>query len=160
MKVDKPFNEGSAEVFIQAPPQKVYELVSSITRMGEWSPECYRCEWLGEAENAAVDARFKGWNRAGLGRWSTTCRIIAAEPGRELAWEVIEPFGRVTTRWRYRFETSDDGCKLIESFEVLHTPFMIKLVQLLLMGGHRRRMASVQNRIHQTLECIKAAVEA
>ncbi len=160
MKVDAPLYQGSAEVLIQAPPQKVYKLVSNLERMGEWSPECYRCEWLDEAENAAIGARFKGWNRAGLARWSTTCRIIAAEPGRELAWEVIEPFGRATTRWRYRFETSDDGCKLVESLEVLHTPFMIKLVQLLLMGGHRRRMAQVQKRMLQTLEYIKVAVEA
>jgi hypothetical protein len=128
--------------------------------MGEWSPECYRCEWLGEAENAAVDARFKGWNRAGLGRWSTTCRIIAAEPGRELAWEVVGADDRVETRWRYRFQASDGGTKLIESFEVLHIPFMIKVIELLLMGGHRRRMASVQDGMRRTLERIKAEVEA
>ena len=160
LKVDTPLSQDSAEVLIQASPQKVYEIVSNLERMGEWSPECYHCEWLDKAENAVVGARFKGWNRVGLVRWSTTCRIIAAEPGRELAWEVIEPFGRVTTRWRYRLETSDDGCRLVESIEVLYTHFTIKLVQLLLMGGHRRRMASVQKRMQQTLERIKVTVEA
>ncbi len=160
MKVNTPLSQGSVEVFIQATPQKVYELVSNLERMGEWSPECYRCEWLDGAENAAVDACFKGWNQTGLVRWSTTCRIITAEPGRELAWEVIKPFGRVTTRWRYQLETSDDGCRLVESIEVVHTPFVIKLVQLLFMGGHRRRMASVQKIMLQTLERIKMAAEA
>lgn len=160
MKVDAPIHQDSAEVLIQAPPQKVYELVSNITRMGERSPECYRCEWLGGAENAAVDACFKGWNRAGLGRWITSCRMIAAEPGQELAWEVMEADDRVETRWRYWFEASDGGTKVIESFEVLHVPFKVKLVELLFMGGHRCRMASVQDGMRQTLERIKAAVEA
>lgn len=60
MKVYEPLYQGSAEVLIQAPPQEVYELVSNLKRMGEWSPVCYRCEWLGGAKDAVVDARFKG----------------------------------------------------------------------------------------------------
>jgi len=31
----------SVSTEISAPPQRVYELVSDITRMGQWSPECY-----------------------------------------------------------------------------------------------------------------------
>ncbi len=160
MKVDAPLYHGSAEILIQAPPHKVYELVSSLERMGEWSPECYRCEWLSETEGPTVGTRFKGWSRRGLMKWATTCRIITAEPNQELAWEVIEPSGRVATRWRYRFETSDGGSKLVESFEVLHVPFMVKLIQLLFMGGESGRTASRQNGMRQTLERIKAAVEA
>ncbi len=160
MKVDAPLYQGSAEVLIQAPPQKVYELVSNLERMGEWSPECYRCEWLGEAEGPAVGVRFRGWNRHGRMKWDTTCRIITAEPNRELAWEVMESSGRAATRWRYRFESSDGGCKLVESFEALHAPLIIKLIQLLFMGGQRRRTASVESGMRHTLQRIKAAVEA
>ncbi|MGB8503197.1 SRPBCC family protein, partial [Mycobacterium sp.] len=56
---------GSANVHIDAPPLAVYRLVSDITRMGQWSPECYRCEWLDGATGATVDARFRGHNRLG-----------------------------------------------------------------------------------------------
>ena len=31
---------------VSAPPERVYGLISDITRMGEWSPECRRCEWI------------------------------------------------------------------------------------------------------------------
>ncbi len=160
MKVDAPLYHGSAEILIQAPPQKVYELVSHLERMGEWSPECYRCEWVGDAEGPTVGVRFKGWNRHGRMKWDTTCRIITAEPNQELAWEVMEPSGRVATRWRYRFEASDGGTKLVESFEPLHSPLWLRLIQLLFMGGKRGRMASLQNGMRQTLERIKAAAEA
>lgn len=160
MKVYEPLYQGSAEVLIQAPPQEVYELVSNLKRMGEWSPVCYRCEWLGGAKDAVVDARFKGWNRRGLMKWDTTCKIIVAEPGRELAWDVVGTDDRVITRWRYRFEVRDGGTKLIESFEVLHQPLLIKLVTLLFSGGQRRNTATVQDGMCQTLEHIKTAVEA
>lgn len=56
---------GQARIEIDASPQRVYELVSDITRMGEWSPECYRCEWLDGATTATVGARFRGHNRLG-----------------------------------------------------------------------------------------------
>jgi ribosome-associated toxin RatA of RatAB toxin-antitoxin module len=41
--------EGRATVHINAPPEKVYALVTDVSRMGEWSPECVRAEWVGGA---------------------------------------------------------------------------------------------------------------
>ena len=37
---------GQVQIHIEAQPEKVYALVSDVARMGEWSPECYRCEWM------------------------------------------------------------------------------------------------------------------
>jgi len=56
---------GAARIEIDAAPVAVYALVSDISRMGEWSPECYRCEWLGGATTAAIGAKFRGHNRLG-----------------------------------------------------------------------------------------------
>ena len=56
---------GEARVEIDAAPLTVYELISDITRMGDWSPECYRCEWLNGATAAEEGARFRGHNRLG-----------------------------------------------------------------------------------------------
>ncbi len=30
---------------IDASPEQVYAAISDVTRMGEWSEECYACEW-------------------------------------------------------------------------------------------------------------------
>ena len=35
-----------AEIFIEAPPELVWELVTDIVLMGEWSPEYDGGEWL------------------------------------------------------------------------------------------------------------------
>ena len=38
-------------VIIEAGPEALYDLVSDITRIGEWSPVCRRC-WWDEASEA------------------------------------------------------------------------------------------------------------
>ena len=37
---------GEASLHVNVPPEKLYDLVSDVTRMGEWSPETVRCRWL------------------------------------------------------------------------------------------------------------------
>jgi hypothetical protein len=88
---------GEARVQIDAAPLTVYQLISDITRMGDWSPECYQCEWLNGATTAAVDAKFRGHNRLGKARWTTDAIITAAEPGREFAFTVLHKNGREET---------------------------------------------------------------
>ena len=36
-------------IVIGAPADTVYRLVADPIRMAEWSPECVRCRWLGDA---------------------------------------------------------------------------------------------------------------
>jgi hypothetical protein len=60
---------GRESIEIAAPPELVYDLLADITRMGEWSPECYRCVWLDGAGAAGVGTRFRGYNRLGPYRW-------------------------------------------------------------------------------------------
>src|SRR5438270_4543317 len=101
---------GEATLHVSAPPETLYELVSDVTRMGEWSPETVRCEWLDGATGPGVGARFKGSNRRGMWRWSTKPRVTAAEPGREFAFVAgLMMFNRDMTKWRYQFEPAPDG---------------------------------------------------
>lgn len=48
---------------IDATPQEVYELVSDVRRMPEWSPEVTEARWLGSEPGARIGARFEGTNR-------------------------------------------------------------------------------------------------
>jgi uncharacterized protein YndB with AHSA1/START domain len=85
---------------ISAPADAVYDLVADLPRMGEWSPECERVTWRGGATSAAEGAQFLGHNRAGLVRWVTQGEVVAAERGRQLAFEIT--FGPLKiARWEY-----------------------------------------------------------
>ena len=72
--------EGQATIHINATPDTVFALVSDVTRMGEWSPETIHCEWVEGATGPAVGAKFKGTNKLGFYKWSTTPTITELSP--------------------------------------------------------------------------------
>lgn len=108
---------GVASIMVAAEPDKVWGMVADVARMGEWSPENERGEWLGGATGPGVGARFKGYNRRGRSKWSTTCEVTEAEPGRSFVFVTGSP-AKPGTWWRYRFEPVDGGTVVTESFEM------------------------------------------
>jgi len=153
----KSARQGQVQLHVNAPPETVWAIVADLDRMGEWSPECYRVEWLdGAASPARVGARFKGWNRYGRMRWSVTCEVKRADPGRELAWSTIER-DRELVRWTYRFEPAGRGTDLTESFEVHWLPPLARLAEDVLMRDRDRRRSEA---MQATLAQIKTLAEA
>lgn len=147
---------GSHDVEISAPPERVYALISDVTRIGEWSPECYRAKWLAGATAAVVGARFRGYNRRGPVRWETTAVVTVAQPGAEFAFTVIhDRTGREETRWRYQLQPTSVGTLLTESFEFVWCPVGNRVSELLIPRG-----TQVNRGIEQTLQSVKHAAES
>jgi len=90
--------------------------VADITRMGEWSPECYRAEWKDGATGPAVGAHFHGYNRAGTFEWDAPGIVTDCEPGRIFAFAVPRD-GPMRNCWRFDFEPGGEGTILTESFD-------------------------------------------
>ncbi|MCV7195954.1 SRPBCC family protein [Mycobacterium angelicum] len=146
---------GRHSIDIVAAPELVYDLITDISRMGEWSPECYRCEWLDGATAAAPGKRFRGYNRLGPMRWQRTVVIDTAERGREFAFTTVnDDADRAETRWRYTMAQSPSGTLLTESFEFLWCSVPNRLAEVLIPRGRQ-----VNRGIEQTLRRIKAAAE-
>jgi hypothetical protein len=140
------------------PPEKLYEVVSDVPRMGEWSPECLHCEWIDGATGAIVGARFKGTSKRGLVRWSTTPLIVTAEEGRQFAF-VTNHRGHDETKWTYRFEADSGGTMVTESFEMLSDlPWYLRLAERVLMGVKDRK-ADLESGMIETLRRLQAAVD-
>ncbi len=100
---------------IEASPDVVWQMVSDLPRMGEWSPENESSVWLGGATRAAPGAKFKGENRNGKKKWSTMGEIVDAEPARLLSFR-IKAAGFKVAEWRYDFEATDTGCLVTETW--------------------------------------------
>lgn len=144
---------------IDAPPEKVYALVSDLPRMGKWSPECVRCEWIAGATEAAPGARFKGYNRRGVRRWSTKSEVVVAEPGQEIAWETRSVFDLPVARWGYRIEpAAGGGSKVTETWRDQRGALM-KVLGLLASGVSDRETHNTAG-MEATLQRIKAEAEA
>jgi uncharacterized protein YndB with AHSA1/START domain len=112
----KPHDEVSID--IAAPAERVYDLISDVTRMGEWSPECRKCTWIGSTKKPTVGARFVAFNKGRRGpSWVTPVKVTAAERGREFAFNRSAPMiGSYT--WRYVFEPTESGVRVTESYDV------------------------------------------
>jgi hypothetical protein len=139
---------------IAAPADTVWALVSDLPRMGEWSPENTGGKWLNGSSGPSMGAKFKGTNKNGLRRWSTTVTVVACEPGR--VFEIAVTFGPVAVaNWRYEFEGTDSGCRVTESWADQRKPYFAVIARP--MGDHsaehaRRDMAT-------TLQNLAAATE-
>lgn len=143
----------TATIEIAAPAETVYDLISDVTRMGEWSPECVACEWLDTP--GAVGSTFKGRNRRGLARWSTIARVIVADRPSEFTFATLHR-GREATRWSYRLHDDAGRTVVTESFESLTTPLLIGLVERWVI---RDRQSQLEAGMARTLDAIRAAAE-
>lgn len=149
---------GEARLHVDVPAGKLYDMVSDVTRMGEWSPETVRCQWIGGATGPTHGARFKGTNKRGIFRWSTKPEVVVADRGREFAF-VTKSRGP-STKWTYRLEPAPDGgTVLVESFETVDDgSAMLALIERYLMRIDDRR-ADLEAGMRRTLERIKAVAE-
>jgi hypothetical protein len=148
----------SVSIHVDTAPEVVYDLVSDLSRMGEWSPETQRCEWIGGANAATVGARFKGYNRRGWRRWSTKGVVVTADPGRELAWDVSSVFNLPVARWRYVMQPmAAGGTEVIESTEDRRGRLMFLLGRL--ATGVADRASHNTDGMRATLQRIKAEAE-
>ena len=146
-----------AEIDIDAPPERVYDLLSDVTRMGEWSPECVRCRWMGSDRHPVVGARFRGTSRNGWRRWSTTSAVVAAARGQSFAFEVTY-FRLPVATWRYELRPNHHGgTRLVESVEDRRGPFLRGLSPLI--TGARDRGERNTDTMRATLTRLKAAAE-
>src|SRR3954447_18024832 len=103
----------SASLRTAASPESIYAIVSDIAGMGRLSPECTGGSWLDGATGPAVGAKFKGTNKRGLARWSSTNTVVAADPGRAFTFETKDS----GTRWSYTMVADGDGTIVTESRE-------------------------------------------
>ncbi|MGA2836953.1 MAG: SRPBCC family protein [Acidimicrobiales bacterium] len=150
-------DEVSVTTEIHAPADRVWALVADLVRMKEWSPENDGVVWCKGATSAVRGARFTGTNRRESKRWSTVGTVLEAEPGRVLSFR-ITAVGQKVSVWRYRFEPTDAGCRVTETW-IDERNALVKALGTRVSGVSDR---ATHNRagMEQTLANLKAAAEA
>jgi hypothetical protein len=130
---------------IDADADRLYDLVSDVTRTPEWSPEVISCDWLDGAAGAAVGARFRARNRRRWFTWSNKPVIETADRGKNFAFTRIEPGGG-TIRWFYRFAPSPAGTIVELGYQVLRpVPPTLHIILRTLFGVRDLRADLHQN---------------
>ncbi|HVE63565.1 MAG TPA: SRPBCC family protein [Mycobacteriales bacterium] len=149
----------NASTTIAADPGRVYELVSDITQMGRWSPENTGGEWLDGATGPRVGATFRGHNKRGMAKWSTTCEVTTAEPGQVFAF-VVGTRRKPDTRWTYEFRADAAGTEVVETCELIKPLGFFSRLLTRVTTGVRHREADLVEGMQQTLARLKQAAES
>lgn len=148
--------KSSVTVQIDAPASSVWQLVSDVTRIGEFSPETFEAEWIYGGDGPAVGARFRGHvkrNQKGPTYWST-CEVTECEPDRAFEFAVLIG-GSPINNWRFELEPVDGGTKVTESFRL--EPTAANRIYWALLG--RSRGETNRRGMRTTLERMKEVLE-
>ena len=143
-----------AQIDIDAPPAKVWELVSDLSLMPRWSPQCRLMRALGPLRPGTTTVNV---NRRGFLFWPTTSRLTEVIPERKLAFRVPAN----NTVWSYELEPSGTGTRLVES---RHAENGVKAVSNLMvnavLGGVPNFEVELVDGMNASLARIKAAAES
>jgi uncharacterized protein YndB with AHSA1/START domain len=108
----------AAEVYIEAPPERVWGMVSDIFLMPELSSEVQRVAWLDGADGPAPGHRFTGHNaHPAMGEWDTVSTVTECDAPRRFAWAVGDPAYPAAT-WRFTLKPDGTGTRLEQWYQM------------------------------------------
>ena len=143
-----------AKIDIKASPDAVYDLLSDLPRMGEWSPENIGGEWQ-DGGTGRIGDRYIGHNRAGERTWSVPVLVTVADRGRYFEF-VTHPDEGPYARWAYRLQAWETGTRLTQVWEVVQLP---PTLQSWSQEQLDERARYTEDMMTKTLAAIKATAE-
>lgn len=160
MSSTEPIHSHAESIYIDAPPSKVWELVTAMERYGEWSSENAGGYWRkresGEPCTGEVGDEFVGINRRDGQEWKALVEIVEREEERSFAF-VTGGTAHNFVQWGYRLEPEGDGTRLTEHWELRNlSPIMVENGEA---EVQRRRRNAIES-LGKTLAGMKAAAEA
>lgn len=142
-----------AEIEINAPVAKVWELISDFRRMSQWSPQC---RWMKTFGPVRPGTRTVNLNRRGRLFWPTSSVITEVVPQQKLAFRVPAN-GSV---WSYELEATPGGTRVVESRHAENgLTAMSTLLTKAFMGGSASFDRELVDGMNASLRNIKAAAE-
>jgi uncharacterized protein YndB with AHSA1/START domain len=145
-----------ASVTISAPPEAVYALITDLPTLATLAEEANAMDWH-KGDCVSPGNVFTGHNRSGNKKWTTTCTVTDAEPGRVFAFSVKSLVVPVA-HWRYDIKPVDGGCQVTEQTWDKR-PGWFRGPAGMATGVKDRPTANAKN-IELTLQRLKAKAEA
>lgn len=142
-----------ASIEIDAPPSKVWELISDFRRMPQWSAQC---RWMRPFGPLRSGTRTLNLNRRNRLFWPTTSTVVEVVPEKKLSFRVNQN----RTIWSYELEPHGEGTRVTESRHAENgvTAFSSITVNAL-MGGNTNFERELVEGMNTSLAKIKAAAE-
>ena len=102
----------AAETYIEAPPERVWRLVSDIFLMPGLSSELQEVAWLdGVDRPGRRPPVHRPQRQRGHGEWETVSTVVECDEPRCFAWAVGDP-GHPSATWRFTLRPEGAGTGL------------------------------------------------
>jgi uncharacterized protein YndB with AHSA1/START domain len=145
-----------AEATIAAPADRVWELLTDLPRMSDWSPELLRMFPL-RPGGLRVGQWYLGVNRRKAVVWPTRSVVAVLEPGRSLAWDTRSS----GARWVWELAPDGDGTRVVHRRPVpRRLTLLSRAFAPLALGGSDEHADELEAGMAQTVARLKAAAEA
>ena len=148
-----------AEATVDAPPERVWALLTDFSRMPEWSPELVRMVPL-KPGGLRVGQWYLGVNRRKAAVWPTRNVVSALEPGRSVAWDTTSS----GARWIWELAPEDPGGTATRVVHRRPVPrritVMSRVFAPLALGGSVGHADELERGMARTVARLKAAAEA
>lgn len=144
-----------SSIEIDAPPARVWEIVSEVRNAPQWSDQAVKVLALGGRTKAGTLAL--NINKQAGFVWPTTSKVVEVEPGRRIANRVLEN----GTVWAFELEpTPSGGTRLTERRETPKgtSAFSNFLVDRF-FGGQEKFTRVLDRGVSSSLQRIKALAE-
>lgn len=143
-----------ASVDIDAPPERVWSLITDMSRMASWSPQVVKTFVGGPVQQGTKALNI---NRRGPLVWPTRSKVVSFEPHREFAIRIKDN----AAIWAFVLEPTATGTRLVHE---RRTPDGVSPISLTLqkrvLGGVDRFTGELKAGMEQTLTRIKVEAEA
>ena len=149
------------ELLVDAPIERIWDLVSDIDLPARFSPEFMGAEWLDEP---GPGARFIGRNEhPALGAWETTSWVKRYEPPLVIEWAVSDP-DRPSASWWFTLEDTGGGVLVRQGGRMGPAPSGLSIAIAAMPDKEERivarRLEEWKANMQATLEGIKGLAEA
>lgn len=143
------------ETTIDATPERVWGVLTDLSRMKEWSPETTAMLPL-KPGGLKVGQWYVGINRRKAVVWPTRNVVAQLEPGVVLAWDTTSS----GARWIFELSAEGGGTRVVHRRPVpWRLTLASKVVASTLLGGSDSHADELEAGMAQTLTRLKAAVE-
>ena len=152
-----------AGLFVDAPPEAVWALVSDIQLPARFSTEFDGADFIDGATGPAVGARFKGRNHhPAAGEWETVCEIVEYEPGVRFGY-VVGPPDHPSSQWRFELAAEGTGTRVTQWMRMGPAPSGINVAIDAMPDKEsrilHRRLGEHRANMEANLQGIKALLE-
>lgn len=145
-----------AEATVAAAPERVWELLTDLSRMPDWSTELVAMLPL-KRGGLRVGQWYLGINRRKVVVWPTRSVVAVLEPGRALAWDTRSS----GARWIWEVEPDGaGGTRLVHRRPVpAGVTVLSRVFAPLALGGGDSHADELEAGMRQSVARLKAAAE-